>query len=551
MKIALTLSPLLALALFPPAPSAQVGWVVRSTHINKVSGGFGGFLRREDEFGSAVAGMGDIDGDGIADLAVGARGDNDGGDDRGAVWILFLDADGTVKTQSKISQTEGNFPGTLADEGYMGGRLARISDLDGDGIAELAVVSGNPYRLWILRLDANGHVKGGKENLYTDPAFDPPTEARLFGNAEAPGGVADIGDLDGDGLPEIALGAPLETTGYGGEGALWILHLDAAGGYRFGHKIANGLNGMPSLLLAGVNFGGSITRIGDLDGDGRRELAVTSPFCFSGNGVWTLSLDANDHVTSARGFAAADYGLAWPSHQTWGTSHELAWLGDLDGDGLGEIALGFGGWDFPGGPHNEGGFAVGFQRADGSVSKRVRVSDHSGGFGELAMRTRFGQMISPLGDLDGDGTLEIAVGASADVSNGVTTGGVWILSLATTAVRNGRGVNPVTLSQASPPTWGSTWSATLDCTGHAAGLAFVFGYSQPAKGLLTSVGELLVSGSRTFWLQSVHNSGPTTLQATLPPYSVALIDLPVYIQGACTGAPGIQLSNALDVVIGR
>jgi hypothetical protein len=548
MKKASFLPVSLVLAGFPLALSAQVGSVVRYHHINEVLGGFGGSLQPEDEFGSAVAGMGDIDGDGIADLAVGARGDDDGGDEHGAVWILFLNADGSVKGQSKISETQGNFQGVLADYDYFGARLARVSDLDGDGIAELAVFAGNPYRLWILRLDASGQVKAAKENLFTDATvFDPPALARVFGNWAAPGGLVDLGDLDGDGLPELAVGAPLDPVLLGTVGSFWIVHLDASGAARSAHKITNGFGGMPVVLGQGDNFGSSILRIGDLDGDGRDELGVNAQY----GDFWIVSLDANEQVKSARNFGSSDYGLTWENGNTWSNPLELAWLGDLDGDGLGEIAFGYGERNFPGGGKDEGGIAIGFQRADGTVSKKVRISDHRGGLDLLPIKTSFGEMLATLGDLDGDGTVELAVGARRDRGAGEKTGGVWILSLAHTAVRNGSGTNPVILSQASEPVWGSTWSATLDCSGHAAGLALVFGYSQPASGLLTSSGELLVGGTRTFWLQGVHNSGPTVLQGTLPPYSVALIDLPVFIQGACTGAPGVQLSNSLDVVIGR
>mgnify|MGYP001296829974 CR=1 FL=1 len=63
-----------------------------ATKISSTSGGFGGGLSNGDNFsGRHVCTIGDVDGDGMADLAVGALRDDDGGPDRGAVWILFLD----------------------------------------------------------------------------------------------------------------------------------------------------------------------------------------------------------------------------------------------------------------------------------------------------------------------------------------------------------------------------------------------------------------------------------------------------------------------------
>ncbi|MCR9141638.1 MAG: hypothetical protein NXI24_05240 [bacterium] len=60
--------------------------------ISSTQGGLAGPLDDDDEFGDSVASPGDISGDGIPDLIVGATGDDDGGTDRGALWILFLEA---------------------------------------------------------------------------------------------------------------------------------------------------------------------------------------------------------------------------------------------------------------------------------------------------------------------------------------------------------------------------------------------------------------------------------------------------------------------------
>ena len=62
--------------------------------ISNVQGGFAGELSDGDFFGHSVADLGDIDGDGIGDLAVSAHLDDDGGENRGAVWILFMNKEG-------------------------------------------------------------------------------------------------------------------------------------------------------------------------------------------------------------------------------------------------------------------------------------------------------------------------------------------------------------------------------------------------------------------------------------------------------------------------
>ena len=73
------------------AVHAQPGTVLSHQKISDTEGGFTGILDWYDFFGSSVASLGDLDGDGVGDLAVGAALDDDGGFDRGAMWVLFLD----------------------------------------------------------------------------------------------------------------------------------------------------------------------------------------------------------------------------------------------------------------------------------------------------------------------------------------------------------------------------------------------------------------------------------------------------------------------------
>ena len=60
-------------------------------------------LNNNDHFGISVSQIGDLNNDGVVDIAVGAYKDDDGGQDRGALYIIFLNNDGTVKSFQKIS----------------------------------------------------------------------------------------------------------------------------------------------------------------------------------------------------------------------------------------------------------------------------------------------------------------------------------------------------------------------------------------------------------------------------------------------------------------
>ena len=77
---------------------ADYGEVLYHQKISDTEGGFTGELGNGDWFGIGTAPLGDLDGDGVGDLAVGAVCDDDGGNGHGAVWILFLNTDGTIKS---------------------------------------------------------------------------------------------------------------------------------------------------------------------------------------------------------------------------------------------------------------------------------------------------------------------------------------------------------------------------------------------------------------------------------------------------------------------
>ena len=55
------------------------------------------------------------------------------------MWILFLNADGTVSSEQKISETSGGFGGNLTSGSTFGLAVAALGDLKGDGVGDLAV----------------------------------------------------------------------------------------------------------------------------------------------------------------------------------------------------------------------------------------------------------------------------------------------------------------------------------------------------------------------------------------------------------------------------
>ncbi|MSR62099.1 MAG: hypothetical protein EXS08_06620 [Planctomycetes bacterium] len=531
------------LALSAGTVHAQVGAVTRSQKINDVSGGFTGVLSDDGYFGWSLAALGDLNGDGVPDLAVSNHQDDDGGPDRGALWILFLDATGHVSASQKISQTQGGFAGALSDGALFGRELAALGDLDGDGRSELVATAGGPNRLWVLFLNADGTVRSQRELLFSAPAFQPPTFPRTFND----GGMASVGDTDGDGIGDLVLGAPLDDDGPGFDvGALWILRLNADGSAKSTQKISQTEGGFTGALTVEEHFGERLGVVGDLDGDGNVELGVAGdPFQ-----TWLLFLDANEHVRETHEIDIG--GGLLRALGRLGVFYNTDWtgIGDLDGDGFAEVALATPGHRNAQGIYT-GAVTVGSFRADGTMLKGVLLSSDHGGLGPLPADTYFGRGIAPLGDLDGDGTTELAVGAVADSDAGSDRGAVWILFPRGSAVRNGAGGNPLALTQLAEPTLGGTWTTTLDCSAHASGLALLLGSDRPLAGVFLPQGELLIDSSAVRLFHSIlpHTGGTATFQQAVP-NSFGLLNLQLFVQGLSTGAPGARLSNALDVVVG-
>lgn len=121
---------LLALAL-PLSAQVTDGTVASFQKISDTAGNFTAVLDNSDTFGRSVASIGDLDGDGIPDMAVGSTRDDDGGTDRGALYILFMNADGTVKSTQKISDTAGSFTAILDNSDEFGISVAGLAIPDG------------------------------------------------------------------------------------------------------------------------------------------------------------------------------------------------------------------------------------------------------------------------------------------------------------------------------------------------------------------------------------------------------------------------------------
>lgn len=241
-----------------------------------VQGGFEGEVLPGDFFGASLANVGDLDGDGLPELAVGVRGVNPERKLRGAVWILFLRADATVRHAVRLTAGEGGFPAPLAEDDNFGLALAGLGDLDGDGVPDLAV--GAPGD------DACGDACGAVHLLFLradGTVRDSRRIDRLGGDAGGIGPGSEFGialealpDLDGDGIGDLAVGARGDDARGAFTGAVWLLSLSRSGAVLDQRRITAGHGGMTADLEAEDAFGSGLALVGDLDGDGWPELAA-------------------------------------------------------------------------------------------------------------------------------------------------------------------------------------------------------------------------------------------------------------------------------------
>jgi len=435
--LALVLFCLMGFGVRPAA--AALGEVQSETKISDSQGGFGGGIDEGDLFGWSVAALGDLDGNGVLDMVVGAPLDDDGdGPDKGAIWILWLRRDGRARGFVKISESAGNFRGSLDPFDQFGTSVAAIGDLDGDGVTELAV--GAPFdddknvdsgAVWILFLDNTGLVKRHQKISATEGRF----KGNLSAGDQFGASIAPLGDLDGDGVVDIAVGAPFDDSGSGSDqGAVWILFLQRDGNVKDYREIAEGKSGFGGGLTGADAFGTSVANLGDVDRDGVVDLAVGAPLDDDGSGadtgaVWILFLDLDGRVRDKTKISRKSGRFAGNIGPGDNFGWSVAGVGDVDADGKIDLVVGA---PFDDGfTLDRGAVWVLLLAEDGTVEAYRRITQSAGNFGGTLLEgDAFGTAVCALGDLDGDGVGDLAVGAPLDNDGtGFNSGAVWLLYL--------------------------------------------------------------------------------------------------------------------------
>jgi hypothetical protein len=327
-----------------------------------------------DATGYSVAALGDVNGDGYADLAIGAPFDDDGGTDSGTLYIV--DGFGAAILH-EVHGSAGQELGTA---------VANAGDIDGDGVDD--VIVGLPGFDTIIfpfgvTIDTGAfRVYSGATAGYIFGAAGPAAGARL-GTA-----VAGVGDTNASGVPDVLAGAPQWAADRGYvvlyEGLTHAL-LDEWG--------ASGANG--------DMLGYSLTGLGDLDGNGFANFAMGAPF--DDHGFLPTIVDAGrvDVWDGSGSFNYTLQGLA----ATENFGYSLAGPGDSDDDGKLEFLIGA-----PGNSNGAGDVKL-YEGPSGTWALTFQ------GLNSYAVDERFGTTVAWPGDVNKDGW-EDMVGAAPMVGVG-------------------------------------------------------------------------------------------------------------------------------------
>ena len=346
-----------------------------------------------DGYGAAIARLGDVDGDGIDDLAIGApTTDTPFGVDAGSVVILS-GADHSLHCRAVD-------PAGIAGD-RLGTSVAPLPDLTGDGVPDL--VAGAPARTDAT--DDPGHVtilSGADCSVVrscTDSVIVPVSPNnnrqayRQLGTT-----VASAGDQDGDGYPDILAGDPSAFT------AIFQATSATLNGRV---TVFSGVNCAvlrrltPGNVVDFARFGSALANLGDLTGDGIDEFAVgmlESSLGVPNPGVVSIYSGASGALLRSMVDSA-------PEAHRGHLGATIGVLPDLDGDGVVDLAVGEPDGDAAG--LVDSGSVVLFSGANGSILRRCTAPDAQAG-------DRLGAAIAVMPDLDGDGHPEAAVAATND-----------------------------------------------------------------------------------------------------------------------------------------
>jgi len=401
-----------ALAAVAALVASTTAMALPPVNLSDVVAGDGGFVMNGidafDQSGESVSGAGDVNGDGVPDLIVGAPGFTYSNE--GESYVVFGKADGTPVDLSEIVAGTGGFVIVgYQSFGFSGGSVSGAGDVNGDGLADL-IVGGRYY--------------GARESyvVFGKPGTDPVDLADIVAGsggfvikAITPGSANDIinsvsgaGDVNGDGLADLIVGAPHVSSQYSySEGESYVVFGKAD---TTPVELSDVVAGAGGFAITGIDPGDlsgySVSGAGDVNGDGLADVIVGAPGAGESYVVFgkadTASVTLSDVTAGIGGFVIN------------GIHHgrSVSGAGDVNGDGLADVIVGAFGADAGDNNSNEGESYVVLGKRD---TTPVFLSDVVAGTGGFVINGidpgDFAGSVSGAGDVNGDGLDDLIVGA--------------------------------------------------------------------------------------------------------------------------------------------
>jgi len=383
---------------------------LESVDLNDIAAGKGGFvingLSKADS-ATSVAGAGDVNGDGLADVIImnapfGGKGQN---------FVIFGKADtAAVELSAVQSGAGGGFMITGFDPSEYDANVAAAGDVNGDGLADLIVESAtNSY----YNRDGSAYVVFGKTDTAAVNLADIGAgKGGGFGfRGEVGYRVAGAGDVNADGLADIILGY-----GQGDYGSYYGVSYVAFGKSTTSPVDLSALkNGQGGFVINGQRFdfggdssGASVAGAGDLNGDGLADVIIGAPEFGKTGGAYVVFGKKNTQPVELSDVAAGTGGFPIHGHDQK-VGNWVAAGGDINGDGLSDVVLS----SVASNGGKRSSYVV-FGQTQTTAVELSSVVAGNGGFviaGELGSARYYNTAVEA-GDVNGDGLTDLIVGDS-------------------------------------------------------------------------------------------------------------------------------------------
>ena len=349
-------------------------------------------------FGWSVATAGDVNGDGFADVIVGAYLYDNIESQEGRSDVYYGSANGLSQG---VPDWTGEGDQASAAFGYA---VGTAGDVNGDGFSD--VIVGAIFHDNGEENEGRAYVYHGEASSLTrDPIWTGERD-QIF--AEYGESVASAGDVNGDGYADVIIGAPNYENGEVGEGLAFVYHGGAAGLVHLPAWSAESNQ-------AGTWYGWSVASAGDMNGDGYSDILVGAPFYDNGQ---SNEGRAYLYLGGAAGLANAP---AWTTEGDQAEAHygiSVATAGDVNGDGYSDVLVGA--RNYHNGESSEGRVFLYLGSASGlpQVPSWIEESDREGAF--------FGHAVAAAGDVNGDGYSDVIIGAYGHDNGQEDEGGAFV-----------------------------------------------------------------------------------------------------------------------------